>query len=211
MSILNLEALKHAPLEREPFEHILVPKFIQSDALAALAKDFPAIAAPGSIPPSELAYGPSFAALLKELEAEPLRDLMAERFRFDLRGRPSMLTVRGLARPGDGRIHADSADKLITVLIYLNADWAVRGGRLRLLRSAHNLEDWFLEVPPEAGVMLAFRCRPNAWHGHKPFSGSRRVVQLNWVRNERVVRRELFRHRLSAKIKRFKAALRLAG
>src|SRR5947209_15008717 len=46
------------------------------------------------------------------------------------RSRPSMVTVRGRAQRKDGRIHADSKSKLITVLIYMNATWEAPGGRL---------------------------------------------------------------------------------
>ena len=46
-----------------------------------------------------------------------------------------------------------------------------------------------MEVPPTEGTLLAFRRSNNSWHGHKPFSGLRRVIQFNWVTSEAVVRR----------------------
>jgi hypothetical protein len=59
-----------------------------------------------------------------------------------------------------------------------------------------------LEVPPVEGTLLAFKRSENSWHGHKPFTGERRVVQFNWVTNDEVVRREQGRHRFSATIKK---------
>lgn len=210
--LLDLAALDAASVHRQPFEHLLVRNFVPAAALAAVEADFPEIEAPGSLPPEELRFGPIFKQLLEELESGPMREAIARKLEIDLSRRPTTLTVRGRARAEDGKIHTDSDDKLVTVLLYLNPGWGEESGRLRLLRRPDDLNDFFLEVPPEAGVMLAFRCRPNAWHGHKPFAGVRRVVQLNWVVSEAVVRRERFRHRLSAKLKRLKrAALQTFG
>ena len=79
--------------------------------------------------------------------------------------------------------------------------------RLRFLSiSGNNLDDMILEVPPTEGTLLAFRRSNNSWHGHKPFSGPRRVIQFNWVTSEAVVRREQNRHRLSAWIKKLRGA-----
>ena len=48
--MLNLDALRGAALQRDPFDHLIVPSFIAQDALTAIERDFPAIAAPGSFP-----------------------------------------------------------------------------------------------------------------------------------------------------------------
>jgi hypothetical protein len=58
-----------------------------------------------------------------------------------------------------------------------------------------------LEVAPLAGTMLAFRRSARSFHGHRPHVGERRIVQLNWVTEPAVVRRELNRHRWSARWK----------
>jgi hypothetical protein len=85
----------------------------------------------------------------------------------------------------------------------MNGQWEQPGGRLRLLRSPDNLNDSFAEVPPIQGTLLAFRNQSNAWHGHESFTGQRRAIQLNWVKNQGVVWREQARHRLSAWVKQF--------
>ena len=64
-----------------------------------------------------------------------------------------------------------------------------------------SLEDFAAEVPPISGTLLAFRRNNKSYHGHKTYIGERRVVQMNWVRDDTVVRRERRRHRLSAWLK----------
>ena len=76
------------------------------------------------------------------------------------------------------------------------------GGRLRILRSGKDLSDFAEEVSPFAGTLLAFRRCENSWHGHEPFEGPRRAIQLNWVVDQQTVDRELARHRVSAFFKK---------
>jgi SM-20-related protein len=199
---LDLAAFERTPLIAEPFPYLIVPGFVPAAALPALAADYPVITKPGSFPLEDVRYGPAFAGFIAALEGDAMRDAFGRKFGLDLAARPTMITVRGQARPSDGTIHSDAVSKLITVLIYMNAAWEAPGGRLRLLRSATDLDSAVAEVPPEAGTMLAFRVTPHSWHGHRPASGPRRVVQLNWVASERVVRRERLRHGLSARVKR---------
>lgn len=180
---------------------MLVRSFLREEALAAILADFPPIADHGSYPVGGLACGPAFARLVGELEDLPLRRAVEEKFAIDLAGRPTMVTVRGRSDGKDGRIHTDSATKLITLLLYLNPVWEHDGGRLRVLRGAAALEDYALEVAPTAGTMLAFRRSDRSFHGHRPHRGERRVLQLNWLSDAVVLRRELARHRWSARWK----------
>jgi hypothetical protein len=199
---VDLALVEKTPLETEPFPYLVVPGFVPPAALAALSADYPKIDRPGSFPVADLRYGPAFAAFLVELEGPAMRAVFAEKFALDLGDRPTMVTVRGQAQAKDGSIHTDTATKLITVLVYMNEAWEAPGGRLRLLRSPDNLDDVITEVPPAAGTLLAFRVTKNSWHGHAPASGPRRVVQLNWVESDAVVRRERLRHGLSARVKK---------
>jgi SM-20-related protein len=202
MRFLDLEALRRTPAAADPFPYVVVPGFVPEAARADLAADFPTVEQPGSFPVETLRFGPAFATFLRELEGDEFRAAIAAKLAIDLEGRPTMVTVRGQARPSDGGIHADSKTKLVTVLIYMNEAWETKGGRLRLLRSPDNLDDMVAEVPPDAGTLLAFRVTPHSWHGHAPASGPRRALQLNWVRDETVVRRERRRHGISATVKR---------
>lgn len=179
--------------------HLVVPRFIRFTP--ELERDFPAVPTAGSFPLSELERGPAFEALIAELQSEALREAVESKLEIDLGGRPTMVTVRGQARAKDGRIHTDSKWKLVTLLVYVNRDWRHEGGHLRLLRSPNDLEDYVADVPPEYGTAVFFRCTDNAWHGHTPYVGERRAIQLNWVEDESWVRREQGRHRWSSRLK----------
>ncbi|MGB8275214.1 MAG: 2OG-Fe(II) oxygenase [Alphaproteobacteria bacterium] len=206
MAVFDLAAFERTPLEHDPFDFLVVPGFVRKEALAALHRDFPAIENPGSFPTSELSFGPAFQAMLDEFAAPEVRRAVERKFGVDLSRRPLTATVRGRCQLKDGRIHTDSKTKIITVLIYLNPSWETPGGRLRLLRSADDLEDFAAEVPPDEGTLLAFLRSEKSFHGHKPFVGERRAIQFNWVTGKGVAWRERARHRVSAWLKRLKAA-----
>jgi SM-20-related protein len=200
--MLNLAALEQAPVHVNPFPFVAVPNFIDANALELIEKDYPAVSKPGSFPLETLRFGPGFAGFMAELRRPLFRDIMGSKLGIDLSSRPATITVRGHARERDGQIHLDSKSKLVTVLIYMNGKWEADGGRLRLLNSPDNLDDMAMEVPPARGTLLAFLNTGSAWHGHKPFEGERRVIQLNWVRGPWVVWREKARHSLSAMVKK---------
>lgn len=202
MQCVNLDAFRSTPLVREPFPYLIVPGFVRSEALPGILRDFPAIDQPGSFPLAELTYGPAFRQLIEEMTGPDVCSAFEEKFGLPLRHRPIMITVRGRCRSSDGQIHTDTASKLITVLIYLNPHWEADGGRLRLLRSSTDLDDMIAEVPPVEGTLLAFRRTDNSWHGHKPYEGPRRVLQINWMTSRWVMRKEVWRHRFSAFVKR---------
>ena len=200
--MLDIAAFRATDLVREPFPYLIVPGFLKAEARAEVNRDYPEIAKPGSFPTTEVEYGPAFSTLLEEMQGPELRAAFEEKFEIDLAGRPTMVTVRGRAQAKDGRIHTDSKTKIITVLLYMNSQWEAPGGRLRLLRSSDSLDDMLAEVPPDEGTLVAFLVTPHSWHGHGQFVGARRVIQLNWVTDDEVVRHEQARHRFTARMKR---------
>jgi SM-20-related protein len=202
MAYLDFDALEQTPLKREPYDYLVVPDFVRAERFPAVVADYPAVPGPGSHPLSEIEIEGHFEALLDELNGPEFRKTIEEKFRIDLSSRPTMFTVRGECRSTDGKIHTDSTTKLITVLLYMNEKWDKDGGRLRILRSGNDLEDFVEEVPPHGGTLLVFRRSENSWHGHLPFDGPRRAVQMNWVTDKSVVAREQGRHRLSSTIKK---------
>lgn len=199
---VDFAALRARQAAREPFPYLILPRFVRDDALAGIEEDFPQIHQRGSFPLASLQYGARFADLIGRLTGPEMTEIAEEKFGIDLSGRPTTVTVRGQSDLADGHIHTDSKSKLITLLLYTNREWECREGRLRLLRSSNNLDNYAAEVPPEPGTLVMFRNTPNAWHGFEPFVGPRRVVQVNWVRDDAVARRETARHRLSAVVKR---------
>jgi hypothetical protein len=115
-----------------------------------------------------------------------------------------MYSLRGYLRERDGQIHTDSTDKIITALLYLNEHWESRAGRLRLLRNGTDLESYVAEVPPDSGNLLVFRRSDNSWHGHHPFEGPRRALQMNWMTDERSRGLHALRHQVSAVVKKLR-------
>jgi len=199
---LGIEAFRATPLIKEPFEHLVVERFIGPSALAEINADYPKISSSGSFPVDELSFGSAFNTFLDELNSDEFRVAFEEKFGIDLSGRPTISTVRGWCDAKDGKIHTDSTSKIITVLIYMNERWDDAGGRLRLLRSADNIDDFIVELPPVAGTLLAFKRSNNSWHGHKSFAGERRVIQFNWLTSQGNRQIAMLRHHTSASFKR---------
>jgi SM-20-related protein len=195
---IDVDAIERATLTREPFPWFMVPGFVKQDALDGINRDFPAMTLPGSFPLPTLKYGPAFQRFMNAIRGPEFKAAVAKKLGLDLTRRPTMVTVRGISAAKDGQIHTDSRTKVVTVLIYMNGKWEAPGGRLRLLRTPDNLNDFIAEVPPDEGTLLVFENRTNAWHGFEAFDGPRRVIQLNWVTNDRVVWWEQTRHKISA-------------
>ncbi|MBM3585851.1 MAG: hypothetical protein FJX36_16000 [Alphaproteobacteria bacterium] len=129
MRYLDPDRLAATPLARDPFEHVIVPGFVRAEALDALAAVYPAIAEPGSFPLESVKGGAAFDALIAELRAPATAAAFGAAFGLDLGSFPTMVTVCSRCQAKDGRIHADTATKIITVLIYLRA---------RLKRGSHS-------------------------------------------------------------------------
>ena len=199
--VLNPEALRKAPLVAQPFPYLIVDNLIRPEVLPDVVESFPRIPKRGSFPPEAVSYSGRFATLIDEMHSPELRDLVGDRLGMDLDGRPPMLTIRGRTGKKDGQIHTDSKSKLVTVLLYLNPGWSAPEGRLRLLYNDHDLSRYAAEISPDAGRCLIFKVTPNCWHGHEPFDGERRTIQLNYVTSEEARGRDLKRHRFSAYLK----------
>ena len=208
MTYLDIDALEAAPLVSDPFDYLILPGFVKADQAAAIGRDYPEIKQAGSFTLEDVEVRGALAGLIEELDGPEFRDAIERKFDLDLSASPTMFTVRGMCGADDGQIHTDSKTKIITVLLYLNEAWAPDGGRLRLLRNGESLDDPLAEVPPDFGSLLVFRRSENSWHGHKPFAGPRRVVQMNWVTSNRVAAWQQFRHRISAAVKRLAPAPR---
>jgi SM-20-related protein len=199
--MLDYARFAATPLAHDPYDHLVLPGFLRESHARAVAASFPGPDLPGVLPAPAEADDTPFGHLLAELRASPLSQLFAAKFGLSLSPATLMITLRARTRPQDGKIHTDSALKVVTALIYLNDGWASAGGRLRVLRGPDDIEDMAAEVPPLAGTLIAFRRTDRSWHGHKPFDGPRKAIMLNWMVDAISVRRELLRHGLSAGVK----------
>jgi SM-20-related protein len=159
---------------------VLVEDFVTEAARPALIRDYPAITAPGNVEPGDVPHGPAFDLLLAELESDRFRDAIAAKFGLDLSRTESTIGLRSLAEATDGRIHHDHRSKLITLLLYFNESWDAPGGKLRICRNEHDIEDYTTEVEPLSGTLIAFHNTPTSWHGHKQHVGVRKMLQLSF-------------------------------
>jgi hypothetical protein len=202
LNMIDVEKVASAKLEASPYEYTVVSDFVRDDWKDKLIDAYPEVKAAGSFPLSEVSCSETFMRLIEELNSEPFRRAVEEKFSIELDGKPTMFTVRGKCRLKDGKVHTDSESKIITVLLYMNPAWENQGGRLRVLNS-DNLEDIKAEISPTVGTLLIFKRCDHSWHGHLPFEGPRKVIQMNWVTHQKYVDREQNRHRWSSLFKKF--------
>ena len=141
-----------------------------------------------------------FKTLIEELEGPELTEAMSRQFGIDLHPYPRLTTIMKQSQPKYGSIHTDGPSKVMTMLVYMNDDWGNDdGGRLRVLYDGKNYEPYAAEVPPTMGTFFAFLRGDNSWHGHRPFVGERRVVQIAWVKSQA----DLDRKRKNNKVAQF--------
>ena len=203
--ILDLDGLSRLTTRTQPYQHLVMPDFIQREQQAQALADFPVIGDAGLYTPDEVPVRGRFAQVMDELMGPAFEAAMSKAFGLDLSKYPKVYTIRGHTRAKDGSIHTDSTTKVVTVLLYFNTNpWPQATGRLRILRSATDLQDYSEEVAPDGGMLLAFKRSDRSWHGHPPYEGPRRAIQLNWVTSDWVVKKDEFRHRLSARLKALK-------
>lgn len=206
MAHLNLDALRAAKLETDPYLFTIVPGFLSADSIRSISATYPNIEKGGSYPIESLDENMTIREVIQELDGPEFQKAIEDKFAIDLEGRPKMYSLRGYTRAKDGRIHTDSKDKIITVLLYLNEDWDQEGGRLRILRNGTDVDDYVAEVPPDNGTLLVFLRSDNSWHGHHPFEGQRRSLQMNWMTSEGTKGWHKIRHSLSAAVKKLTTA-----
>ena len=193
--MLQLDVLAERPTTRSPFPHLTARGVLPDDAKAELARDFPDEAKAGFFPVEQLSYGRSFARLLEDLRAPAFSRLVGDKLDRDLVERPKMIVVRKWSAAKDGRPHTDGQDKVATALVYLNDDWTSEGGALRFLDGPDLDGPGTDPIPARYGGFAAFARADDSWHGHKPFTGERRVVQVFWLTDADAAAHKTKRHK----------------
>jgi hypothetical protein len=193
---LDLAPLLAAPVRQEPYPWVAAAGCVRPEALPALRRDFPRLERPGYHLVDTFSPRGGFAALLAQIEAGALDRAMGARFGLDFTALPRLVTVRFTSAAHEGRPHTDSASKVATMLLYLHPGWTSPEGRIRVLRR-EALEDPVEEISPAEGNVLAFLRSDRSWHGHTPFTGERRVVQVAWLRDAKELERKRRRGKLA--------------
>lgn len=185
MQTLDLAAVRDAALQREPYPHFCGSDFLRADAIGDLRRDFPAISKSGYLTVEDVRLHGWFRTLIDELEGPELSEELSQKFERDLHKYPRLTTIMSQSSTKHGAIHTDGASKIMTLLVYMNDEWnAGPEGRLRVLYDDRNFEPYAAEIPPVMGTVFAFLRSDQSWHGHRPFAGARRVVQVAWVANQ---------------------------
>ena len=200
--VLEVDAVRSAPLKHDPYTFFLGSKFIRDDAINPLRESFPAIDKPGFLTVDEVEMNEPFKNLIEELEGPELTDELSSKFGQDLHAFPRLTTIRKISQLKDGGIHTDGKSKVMTLLLYMNDEWRPnREGRLRVLYNGREFEPFATEIPPTMGTVFAFLRADNSWHGHLPFAGERRVVQVAWIRDAAELERKKKRNKTAQFVK----------
>lgn len=202
---INIDGLKSARTGCDPYNFLVGDHFIQHTAVGLLKADYPDLREPGFFTESDIGHRShgAFAKLLEDLKSPEVSKIVSEKLDIDLVNKPKMITVRKVSQAKDGRIHTDGEAKIATMLTYLNDKWDGSGaGCLRVLRNGKDFEDYVEQISPLTGTVFAFRRSDCSWHGHTPFVGERRVVQMTWLRSEADVARKEKRGALSHSLKK---------
>ena len=191
LTILNADAVQKAPLAKDPYVYFLGSGVLNEETIPDLRRDFPAITKPGYLTVDEVDLRGRFKTLIDEIESDEFSEVLSEKFGKNLHPYPRLTTIRKRSQAKDGRIHTDGASKVMTLLIYMNDEWQAEGaGRLRVLYDGQSFEPFAAEVPPTMGTVFAFLRADHSWHGHKPFTGERRVVQTAWITDAKEIERK---------------------
>lgn len=198
-SLLDEASIAAAELRHDPYDFAFVDHAINPRFKDEVLADAPRIPDRGSYGLPSLRYGPRFGAAINDLLSTRFRRLVEQKFDTDLGANPPVIVMMGntTGHYNEGYAHTDSKHKIITVLLGFSHEWPYERGRLRVLRSSDR-EDVAFEFPPEFGRMIMFRVCDHSWHGFLPQKGQRMSLQLCYVDSESYVRREYWRHSVSA-------------
>jgi SM-20-related protein len=198
LSLVDVDAVRNAPHSREPYDYFLGSGILKAEAIPDLKRDFPAIEKPGYLTVDEVALKGRFKTLIEELESPDFTEVISRKWGRDMHPYPRLTTIMKRSQPKYGAIHTDGPSKVMTMLVYMNDDWgADTGGRLRVLYDGEHFEPYAVEVPPTMGTVFGFLRADNSWHGHRPFTGERKVIQIAWVRDAKELERKKSRNKVA--------------
>ena len=185
-SVLRIDVLRHAELQREPYAYAVIDELFDPDRARALATTFPTdryrIVSGGADKLYRydarpfLAFGRDelmfvghlsveWQALGRQLASPAYREALGRLTNLDLSDAPLEVNLfhygpRCLLEP-----HCDLPDKIVTHVLYFNEAWdPADGGCLRILRSS-NPDDFVTEIPPMVGSSVVLVRSEHSWHG----------------------------------------------
>ncbi len=193
-----------------PFPFLIASDLLSANDADALARDFPRYAEAGFFPYAEAECGPTIRALVAGLTTPAFARALGEKLDLPtLDQHPCLVTICRSLNLRHGTIHTDSRSKIATALLYLNPDWPdTSAGCLRFLASGDDINAVAApEVRPLYGTFTAFARRDNSFHGHLPYEGERRVIQVAWLTDTNALARKQQRGRFTRWLKRLLGGL----
>ena len=171
----------------EPFPFMVAHGQLADDARSALDRDFLRYASAGFFPYDPSDCGPSVNTLIGNMTTPEFAGAVGRRLGIDNLGQyPTLVTLCRLLNRRHGTIHTDSKSKIVTALLYLNAQWPDNSdGCLRFLHKIDDIDSLVVpELTPLYGEFAVFKRCDNSFHGHLPYEGERRVIQVAWLTSE---------------------------
>lgn len=192
-------------IQHEPFPFMVAHGQLPDEVRPDLDRDFPRYASAGFFPYEPADCGPSVNVLVDNLTSPEFARAIGKHLGIEnLHQYPTLVTLCRMLNKRHGMIHTDSKSKVATALLYLNGQWPdTSAGCLRFL---HNMDDIDAMVMPELiplyGELAVFKRCDNSFHGHLPFEGERRVIQVAWLTSEEEKLRKTRRGKFSRAFKK---------
>ena len=197
-------------VRHEPFSFLVARGQLPPAAAGVLARDFPNYPSAGFFPYQAQDCGPSMVACVEALTAPEFARALGRHLGIaDLEEKPTLVTICRLLNKRHGTIHTDSRSKVATALLYLEPEWPHgSAGALRFLSRIDSIDALVApEVAPVYGTIAAFRRADDSFHGHLPFEGERRVIQVAWLTSLEEMARKTKRGRFSRLLKKLAGRL----
>jgi 2-oxoglutarate-Fe(II)-dependent oxygenase superfamily protein len=189
----------------QPFCFLVAREQLPADSSSDLNRDFPRYTGAGFFPYEAKDCGPSVNQLISELIDPAVASAVGGKLGIENLGQyPTLVTLCRALNKRHGTIHTDSKSKVATALLYLNESWPdTSDGCFRFLNRIDNIDDLAApELKPIYGNLAVFRRAENSFHGHLPFEGERRVIQVAWLTSEDEKLRKTQRGKLSRLFKK---------
>ena len=192
-------------VREQPFHFLIAREQLPANAAVELERDFPKYAGAGFFPYEERDCGPSINRLIGELTDPAVASAVGAKLGIDNLGQyPTLVTLCRALNKRHGTIHTDSKSKVATALLYLNESWPdTSDACLRFLNRIDDIDDLAApELKPLYGNFAVFKRADNSFHGHLPYEGERRVIQVAWLTSEDEKLRKTQRGKLSRLFKK---------
>src|ERR1044072_174510 len=114
LSLVNVEAVRSAPISHEPYDYFLGSGILKEEAVPELKRDFPEIEKPGYLAVDEVGLKGRFKTLIEELESPEFTEEISKKWGEAMHPYPRLPPNMKRPRPKYGPIHTDGPSKVMT-------------------------------------------------------------------------------------------------